>query len=147
MWLPKDERRLLAYYFVKIKAPGRTERFNYVELGKRLQSIFVKLLEWLGGDYAKNFKRFMNYSDRIKIANDALNQRGFIILIPHQHDSGVIIVELNVKGYDLGRKYSWWWTRTGLLFAEYRHHWIVVILSYIAGIITMLLVNLLTKGD
>ena len=50
-----------------------------------------------------------------------------------------------LAGYDLGRKYNSWWSKSGLWFAEYKNHWIWLIVSYIAGIISMLLVNWLSK--
>jgi len=138
---------LLAYYFQKIKGPNREEVFDYEELGKHLQSIFVKLLEWFGRNHAKNFKRFMNYLDRIKIANEALSQREFIILNPHQHDPAVVIIKLDVKGYDLGRKYKSKLISSGLWFNEYKYHWIWLIVGFLGGILGALIVNWLSKGD
>jgi len=136
MWLPKDERKLLAYYFCKLN--GRTEKkaFPYYELVKVLLSC---------KDINKLSEREVNYGiDRVMIANDDLRERGYIHM-----DSEVteVSISLTLKGRDLGRKYSSWWTRSGLLFEEYKHHWIWVILSYIAGVGTMVLVNWLSKGD
>lgn len=50
-------------------------------------------------------------------------------------------ITLTIKGYDLGRKYSSWWTRSGLWFAEYKNHWIWIVVSFFGGVVGALLVN------
>jgi hypothetical protein len=52
---------------------------------------------------------------------------------------------LKLEGYDLGRKYSSWWTRSGLCFAEYKNHWIWIIISFLGGVLGALLINWLSK--
>ena len=72
--------------------------------------------------------------------------KDFLIKI-QKHDSlsDVRGISLTIDGYDLGRKYSKWFTRTGLCFAEYRSHWIWLIVSFFVGIIGTVLVNWLYK--
>jgi hypothetical protein len=135
MWLTKDERKLLAYYFCELD--GRTEKktFPYYEL--------VKVL--LCKDINKLSKREVSYGmDRVMIANDDLRERGYI----HMDSEGTeVSIGLRLQGRDLGRKYSLWWTRTGLLFEEYKHHWIWLIVGFLGGILGALIVNWLSKGD
>ena len=159
MWLPKDERKLLAYYFSKIKQPNKDEEFKLPELAKYLEHGNVKELERNvkqpneGAYDDKVVKEIDEYyvgepNDKVRIANESLRHRGLINLKSHQHDDTTVFVSLSMDGCDLGRKYdSSFWIWSGLLFAEYRHHWIWVILSYIAGVGTMVLVNWLSKGD
>ncbi len=56
-------------------------------------------------------------------------------------------MQLSLEGNDLGRKYSSWWTRSGLWFTEYGNHWIWIIVSFLGGVIGGLLINWLSKGD
>ena len=53
-----------------------------------------------------------------------------------QADREATVVELTLEGWDLGRKYSHWVTRTGLWWAEYKGHWIW---SIVAAAITFLI--------
>lgn len=56
-----------------------------------------------------------------------------------------IILKLTLNGVDLANKYDNWFTRTGLWFAEYKDHWLWLILSFLGGILGALLVNWLSK--
>ncbi len=80
-------------------------------------------------------------------ANAILKDRELIHFEHEQEDLSRFKISLTLKGYDLGRKYSSWWTRSGLCFAEYRHHWIWLIVSFLGGIIGALLVNWLSNGN
>ncbi len=163
MWLPKDERRLLEGYYanigevekekwfctpdwipvikaMRVKDSARKVR-GYFESGKttceddRLDPI----------DPVKSMKRWLDYKNRVDIANAALEARKLIKLHKHQSELDVKAVGLTIEGYDLGRKYSSCLIRSGLWFAEYRYHWIWVIGSFLAGIAGTLLVRWLSK--
>jgi len=114
MWLPKDERKLLRAYFVKIGEPD-------------MQHIFV-LTDFLPPfkptkPHDPAFKKFDKAWNRIRIANNALASRKLIICKEEEDLTDEIGVLLTISGYDLGRKYNFWLTRTGLWFAEYKDHW------------------------
>jgi len=118
MWLPKDERKLLAHYYCELGQVGVKGRF-----------FLSKLEKCLCRPHTIN---------RVRIASETLARRSLIILMP-QGDA--ITVGLTLEGYDLGRKYSRWLTRSGLWFAEYKYHWIWLILSFLGGIIGALIIQ------
>lgn len=92
----------------------------------------------------EEIKSHIKLERRLKISNDGLEKREFIKIQKHQHCDGVVGIGLTIKGCDLGRKYSSWWTRSGLLFTEYKNHWIWIIISFLGGIIGALLINWLS---
>ncbi|MCH8119927.1 MAG: hypothetical protein IIC00_09390 [Planctomycetes bacterium] len=127
MWLPKDEREVLRHYYKKVYESGVETRGQ----------IFLNELEkCLSGKNRRN---------RTKIASRMLLQRNLLAFFNDQHDA--VTVQLTLDGYDLGRKYSSWWTRSGLWFAEYKNHWIWIIVSFLGGVIGGLLINWLSIGD
>ena len=127
MWLPKDERKVLVYYYKELHESGVETRGQ----------VFLSKLEKC---LSKNNKR-----NRVKIASKMLKQRDLLDFFNDQNEA--VTVQLNLEGYDLGRKYSSWWTRSGLWFAEYKNHWIWLIISFLGGVIGGLLINWLSKGD
>ena len=123
MWLPKEERKVLVHYYKGLFSVDSRTRFYMSTLEKTLQEPDTR--------------------NRAKIASKTLQRRDLIAFL---HDHGdALTVQLSLEGYDLGRKYSSWFTRTGLWFAEYRHHWIWVIGCFVGGIIATLLVQWLSK--
>jgi hypothetical protein len=58
------------------------------------------------------------------------------VLERHEHDPSVVLIGLTVTGYDLGRKYARFLTRSGLWFEEYRNHWLWLIAAFIGGAIS-----------
>jgi hypothetical protein len=82
-------------------------------------------------------------TNRVRNANTHLAARELIQTTNHQHEPGVIVVSLTIAGYDLGRRYASPWVRTGLWFAEYKDHWIWLILGFVGGIIGALTVKIL----
>jgi len=92
----------------------------------------------------EEIKRCIRLEKKLKISNAGLERRGFIKVQKHQHCGEVVGISLSIKGYDLGRKYSSWWTRSGLWFAEYKNHWIWIIISFLGGVIGALLINWLS---
>ena len=92
MWLPNDERKLLAYYFSKIKQANKYKEFKLPELAKYLEHGNGKKLERNvkqpnEGGYDKVVKEINEYyvgepNDKVRIANESLRQRGLINLKP-----------------------------------------------------------------
>jgi len=125
MWLPKDERKVLACYYKELHESGVAAR----------RSFFLSTLE--------KSLRGRNARNRVLLASQTLHRRNLIAFLNDQGDA--LTVQLSLEGYDLGRKYSSWWTRSGLLYAEYKHHWIWLIGSFVSGIIATLFVLWLSK--
>lgn len=99
-------------------------------------------------DMKRRTKRYICVISRIDAANAALVERELINLRPHEspesHDR--MGISLTIDGYDLGRRYSGRFASSGLWFAEYRNHWIWLIVSFLGGIIGALVIHWLT-GD
>ena len=156
MWLSsRDERRLLRYYHKNRDQVGKESNYSLDDL---VLVLYCRNMEEVSDhikrksqrktleDLKENIQRYLDESNRVRSANEALKQRGLVILTP-KDDSQLITLSLTAQGDDLGRKYSSWWTRSGLWFAEYRHHWIWLIVSFLGGIIGALLVNWLSNGN
>jgi hypothetical protein len=135
IWLPKDERKLLKYYYGEEKERGETLRFPMHKL--------AEVLGFKGNN--ESALKAGEYPNRVLNTNIDLKDRGLINYFSYEHPK--IDVKLTRKGRDLGRKYSSKWIRSGLWFAEYKHHWIWLIVSFLGGIIGALLVNWLSNGD
>lgn len=139
MWLSKDERRLLAGYYRSIKAPntpvalrhisrllGRGSRTicRYGEDGRDVPAADVSV----GG-----VRHAARESPRAERANRLLNMRELLSVRPHETASDVVVIELTMAGYDLGRRYASWWHSSGLWFEEFRNHWVWLIVSTLGG--------------
>jgi hypothetical protein len=133
-WIPILTTLLIKHSARKIKTYGKTEELSNEED----KSVKQKKEE---------IKKFIKFERRLQISNSALERRKLIKVQSHEHVSGVSGITLTIDGYDLGRKYSSWWTRSGLWFAEYKNHWIWIIVSFLGGVIGGLLINWLSKGD
>lgn len=127
MWLPEEERKVLIHYYKKLHESGVETRGQF----------FLSELEKCLSEKDKR--------NRVKIASKMLKQRDLLDFFNDQNEA--VTVQLSLEGYDLGRKYSSWWTRSGLWFAEYKNHWIWLIVSFLGGIIGGLLINWMSKGD
>jgi hypothetical protein len=154
MWLPKEERDLLAYYYKKIKKPNEWYTFDpwqnpfelidaigYFRLvrriGRKVKYWFrIKILNSLKAD---NEPR----SDKEWAVNERLQERGLIELGRREIDK--IPVKLSLQGWDLGRKYHCLLVRSGLWFKEYKDHWVWLIVAFIGGIFGALIINTLSK--
>jgi len=148
MWLSKDERRLLSYYYRQINKVDTGQKF---EMGELIKTLVKK--EKSGLQKTKREIILQTYST-LENVNTLLRQRGLIEwanLDPESiraaysfdhpdsqelfEDTKVnLFITLTIKGYDLGRQYSCWFTRSGLWFAEYKHHWILLIMAFVGGI-------------
>jgi hypothetical protein len=161
MWLPKDERRLLQGYYANIGQYDRDKCFHNSAWGPVINSIFIKYnanrvktcgedaqVAQVGTNNAALIKKMAQILKDEKViteTNKILEARGLIRLRGDQTTNSIIGIMLTLNGYDLGRKYNSWFTRTGLLFAEYKHHWFWLIVSFLGGIIGTLIVNWLSK--
>ncbi len=156
MWLPKDERKLLQGYYVTIGKVGEQHEFPLENLmGFIKSSASVHLPPADDPQHAKKYNAWLKDWSRVITANEALEERR---LITSSHDNDIfirtykeagpnprLIFSLTITGYDLGRKYNSWWSRSGLWFAEYKDHWFWLIVSFLGGVIGGLLINWLSK--
>jgi len=96
MWLRKDERKLLAFYYAKAGKTRQNLRFEQ----------HVELMKVLGFDENTESGQITEEKfDRVLNANEDLKNRGFINL-RYENEGLINNVNLTLKGYDLGRKYS-----------------------------------------
>ena len=146
MWLPKDERRLLAGYYALIGAVATEKAYHLSDLARLLR---FRGHRWPVPEYGESEGSTDNSGDsesvkreivrdidgrvRIKKANALLAGRELITCTPQQHEIDVVVIGLSVDGYGLGRRYSNWFSFSGLWFNEYRNHWIWLILAFFGG--------------
>lgn len=156
MWLPKDERLLLAGYYRELGEVEKTETYSIYGLRSLLSRCPWKRKVRESGDPDKkkgspadNVRWVNQYFDvvtRIRKANKHLAERRLLVTQEHKHDNNVILISLTVDGYDLGRKYASWFNRTGLLFDEYKHHWLWLIVALLGGGIVSKLLDRILPG-
>lgn len=159
MWLPKDERRLLAGYYNVIGGLGRRNVYRIGALRPLLRCYQSRSKVPEYGDAAepahdhgtsqKGMKEWVNKhfdeTNRIELANKHLHERGLIVLELHENEHDVVLISLTVDGYDVGRKYAGFLTRSGLWFEEYRNHWLWLIIAFFGGAIGVKLVDVLGR--
>jgi len=101
--------------------------------------------DYTGGNLnVENIHQFSEDNHGLNVANKAIEQRDLIKIRRHEHESDVVGIILTISGYDLGRKYNSWLTRSGLWFVEYKDHWFWLILGFFGGIMGGILVNWLS---
>jgi hypothetical protein len=119
MWLPKDERKVLALYYEKLHGSGVEARGQ----------VFISELEKClpGKD-----KRI-----RAKRASETLQKRNLLAFYNDQGDA--ITVQLSLEGFDLGRKYNFK-RQTFLLWCNEYKVWIIVglIISLVSVLVAIL---------
>jgi hypothetical protein len=138
MWLPQDERRLLSYYHHTREQIGKESNYSLEDL---VLALYCKNSKEVS-DHIKresqrktienlneNVQKYLDESNRIRSANEALKQRGLIALTP-QMDSQLITLSLTAQGDDLGRKYS---SISGTAWAWSNEHKVWIVLSAITG--------------
>jgi len=154
MWLPKDERRLLAGYYSSIGDVGTENVYCLGALARllRFRGHKAAIPEYgdavPSSDESSNLDtkaaeaiEYIRASKRIEKANTLLAERGLIRVTPHQHEHDVVVIGLSVDGYDLGRRYSNTLESSGLWFQEYRNHWIWLIVAILGGTIGVKLID------
>ena len=122
MWLPKDERKLLSFYYRRINKIETGQKF---EIGDLIKALVKK--EQSQRSRTKREIILDNYS-KLESVNNLLSQRDLIkwenpdrkiieqvdfLDHPtsqelHENTKVDLRIILSVKGYDLGRKYSSW---------------------------------------
>jgi len=132
MWLPKEERKLLKAYYKKSE---KTRKVFELPIYEAMRILGLKENKTSAMTTDKKWAMVFN-------ANDNLKDRK---LIDFELEEYIFKINLTLKGLDLSRKYNSWWTRSGLWFAEYKHHWIWLIVSFLGGIIGGVLVTWLSK--
>ncbi len=159
MWLPKDERRLLAGYY-RLGLTPNEERWYQECMLTPLLSIRPRLAliaeygrtpeEREAGFHPAHLGRAKKQIEvacsriqRVEAANRILAARQLVGLRTHQHEYGVIGVTLKLEGYDLARKCAGILPRTGLWYEEYRKHWLVLLFVFLAGIMLAEMVHFL----
>ncbi len=134
MWIPRDERRLLVGYYCSIHAVGSEKEYGTGEFAEFLRcQTNSEVLE-------RDIEQAAAVLARSRKANKVLSARGLIICTPIQPGTSVK-VGLTIKGYDLGRRYSNWFSWSGLWFYEYRNHWIWLIAGSFGGAVLTKLVE------
>ncbi len=141
MCLPRDERRLLRYYHKNRDQVGKERNYSLEDLVVVLycrnfkeESDHIKresqrkTLENLN----ENVQRYSEQYNRVRSANEALQQRGLVVLTPKE-DSQLITLSLTVQGDDLGRNLN---SRIGTYCLWCKGH--KVILAIIGLILTLL---------
>jgi len=145
MWLPKDERSLLAGYYILL-GEVNWEKWHKASTVSRLLSgrRYSTLPIYGEHDPEDNFvgpsvdpisdtEEYGAMLRRVRVANELLAERGLVLIAAHQSQSDVFGVKLTIKGYDLGRSLSKWFTRSGLWFREYKDHWLWLIMAFFGG--------------
>jgi|GEM_PF-2689434 len=154
MWLPKDERRLLAGYYTLIGNIGIERVYRLYELSRllRFRGYRLRVPEYGESENSsdnpgdiesmkREMRRYTDFCNRINKANKLLAGRSLITCTPHQHELDVVAIGLTVEGYDLGRRYSNALESSGLWFYEYRHHWVWLIVAFFGGAVGTKLID------
>ncbi len=158
MWLNRNERKLLMIYYFKITSEKNVEDiseekwFRLSDLARVLKSHNLKkatkkLPNYCVGDAIQSDNKKRNIDAQVNVATNRLEKRGLIKIRygPEGSNSEWRGISLTIDGYDLGEKYSHWFTRTGLLYQEYKKHWVCVIIAFLLGILTTLIVSWLSR--
>jgi hypothetical protein len=148
MWLPKDERRLLRYYYRQINKVETSQNFEIKDLIKEFRKDRVRPSNL-------NREKILVTYNMLENVNNLLSRRGLIkwenlnpesitAALLYDHPTSQELFEntkvnfritLTIEGYDLGRKYSFWWSSSKLWYEEHiKNHPIWLIVSYMAGI-------------
>ena len=139
MWLPKDEREVLLKYYQCLQHTQEYKRFE--SLSKRVHIATRNLIKRglvqeikEGGPDHPEFLAAFHVEDAIKL-------NPFLSSSETDIECNDITLRLTLEGYDLASKYDCWFSRTGLWFAEYKDHWIWLILGFLGGIIGALILE------
>lgn len=161
MWLPSDERRLLAGINRNIGDVDVNEAFEIEQLAKLIRpwsKYATHILNYQQSaacvsepddlDELKGaISRYIADEKRIRKAAKQLKLHGLIQVTDHQQINNVIVLSLTSDGYELGRRYANWFVRSGLCFQEYRNHWLWLIFAFCGGaIISTILHDLFAKA-
>lgn len=130
MWLPKDERKMLAFYFRKIGKVDEQEVFSEFTDSKHFNDD-MKALGWNENRENRDGCDKL-YIDRVRNADDMLKKRGLINVSVGELSARN--VSLTMKGCDLGRKYC---SKLDTFYIWCNEYKLWIILSVIIGFITL----------
>ena len=159
MWLPKGERTLLLAYFLEIGEPDKEGWYKEHNLVNALKVKSIKKSISVMRDYSKNslteesakqglqnkndisllenaIKDYINYLNRVYTANSRLAKRKLVTTKIHQVERDFVGISLTLEGWDLARKYTSWFGKTGEWWKENKGHWVWVLLGIIFSFIT-----------
>lgn len=123
MWLLRDERKLLRYFYSKADGSGVFDIDS-----SRLESALCM-----------NEKQVRNVLKSVR-------KLGLVTRCHKNQNTGVMEMDLTQEAINLGRKYTSWWLRSNLWYGEYiKNHWIWVIVSFLGGVSATLFVQWLSK--
>lgn len=149
MWLSADERRLLEGYAAKIERPGIARQFRVRALTQfiktaRPSKIAAKVRQYGESnmeesqssleEMKRKISEYIDERARIEVAHLLLTERALLSVVQHESELDVVGVTLTVAGYDQGRKYARWLSRSGEWFEEYRNHWLFLIAAFFGGV-------------
>lgn len=163
MWLTKNERKLLRiFYQATLALENKLEktfvpqsypaedlvdifRKRRIAQSKKLLVENIKKREENLFEIKNPKKRLITYIEKKALLNTTLEFLEKRELLKWHKEHLSYEITLSVEGFDLGRKYSNFWTRSGLWFEEYKNHWIWLVAGFIGGILGSLVVNFLSK--
>jgi hypothetical protein len=158
MWLTKNERKLLRIIYIAVKAKIDNDHleslstyhypieslvvtFQSKHFEKDARHILIKPDEPSRSAYcSKDVNKTISFIHGIGDTECTLNLLKEHNLVEWRKD-GDYKISMTYKGFSLGYKYSDWFTRTGLGFAEYKDHWIWLILGFFGGIIGSIIIQ------
>ena len=171
MWLPKEERKLLVIYFQAIQSdfgriysnPTQARWYDSEELLDVFRSRYYKKKAKelkdcreattkktsttnteSGKESATVMKQFLRTKAAVDVTNDVLAARKLIMVEKRSPGESLSFrVGLTIEGLDLGRKYSSWFTESGLWFRECKDHWFCLLVVYVVGAFTPKLIELI----
>jgi len=129
MWLHKEERKLLKYYYDKSRKAGETFEAPIYEMMKAL-------------GFKEKDASTQTTEKKWDMAFNAINNlkgRKFIHFELEQEDLSKFKIILTLEGYDLGRKYSSK-LHTFLLWCEEYKFWIILglIISFVSVLVMII---------
>jgi hypothetical protein len=158
MWLQKDERHLLAGYYINVGGIDSERWYSIAELAKLLRrGKYRRRIPEYGEEtpaVAANptfeslkaeITELAQSTRRVELANSLLVNLGFIRMTPHQIDGKVVGVTLTLPGFDLGRRYCSLIQRSNLWFGEYRNHWVWLVLAFFGGVVVTKAADFMVK--
>ena len=140
MWLPKDERETLRKYHYYLHNVNEVAYFT--SLSERVYNATRNLIErGLILEIEANSPEGCIEHMSSSLYSKEVNLEGFLATSETDEVAEKNMLKFTLKGLDLACKYDNWLIRSGLWFAEYKHHGIWVVISFIVGIISTLSVN------
>jgi len=144
MWLPKDERETLRKYHSYIHNIDESKLFT--DLSERVCNATRNLTErGLIFEFKEGIEGKIEYTKQIFLG-ESVSLNGFLSSSEEDVVEKNAVLKFTLNGLDLADKYNNCWLRIKLWSEEYiKNHPILLIVSFIAGIISTLLVNWLSS--